>query len=163
MNAERNGNKTWSTIRSSPHHHYLLQTIHGPLYCERICANSLRDLTELDVAGLMSSWAHVCGFLCSVQSAPSISLSHSTHRLGHYWIVRDGFGGHVIHQLHQTFIPASNSTTVRGERPDSKGQWIESRQSVTSNRMNGKQTWSTTLIKPPPLLLPTIPGPLIVN
>ena len=72
---------------------------------------------------------------------------------GHYWIVRDGFGGHVIHGLHQTFIPASNSTMDRGERPDSKGQWIESRQSVTSNRMNGKQTWSTTLIKPPPLLL----------
>ena len=142
---------------------YLLQTIHGPLYCDRICANSLRDLTELDVAGLMSSWAHVRGFLCSVQSAPSISLSHSPHRLGHYWIVRDGFGGLVIHGLHQTFIPASNSTMDRGERPDSKGQWIESRQSVTSNRMNGKQTWSTTLIKPPPLLLPTIPGPLIVN
>ena len=111
----------------------------------------------------MSSWAHVRGFLCSVQSAPPIPLSHSLHRLGHYWIVRDGFGGHVIHGLHQTFIPASNSTTDRGERPDSKGQWIESRQSVTSNPMNGKQTWSTTLIKPPPLLLPTIPGPLTVN
>ena len=27
--------------------------------------------------------------------------------------------------------------------PDSKGQWIESRQSVISNPMNGKQTWST--------------------
>ena len=115
--------------------------------------------------GLMSSWAHVCGFLCSVQSVPSIPLPHSLHRMGqgHYWIVRDGFGGHVIHGLHQTYIPASNSTMDRGERPDSKGQWIKSRQSVTSNRMNGKQTWSTTLIKPPPLLLPTIPGPLIVN
>ena len=102
----------------------------------------------------MSSWAHVCGFLCSVQSAPSISLSHSTHRLGHYWIVRDGFGGHVIHQLHQTFIPASNSTTVRGERPDSKGQWIESRQSVTSNLKERKTDLvNHPLITPPPLLI----------
>ena len=138
-----------------------MQTIHGPLYCERICANSLRDLTELDVAGLMSSWAHVRGFLCSVQSAPPIPLPHSLHRLGHYWIVRDGFGGHVIHGLHQTFIPASNSTTVRGERPDSKGQWIESRQSVTSNLKERKTDLvNYPLITPPPLLLQTVHGPL---
>ena len=147
-----NGKQIWFTIRWSTHHHYCCQPFLVHLLWT-ICANSLRDLTDLNVAGPMSSWAHVRGFLCSVQSAPPIPLSHSLHRLGHYWIVRDGFGGHVIHGLHQTFIPASNSTMDRGERPDSKGQWIESRQSVTSNRMNGKQTWSTTLIKPPPLLV----------
>ena len=49
-----------------------------------------------------SSRAHVHGFLCSVQSAPPIP--HSPHRLEHYWIVLDGFVGHVIHGLHQTFI-----------------------------------------------------------
>ena len=93
---------------------------------------------------------------CGITLDRGLPLFHCPMALtgwGHYWIVRDGFGGHVIHGLHQTFIPASNSTMDRGERPDSKGQWIESRQSVTSNRMNGKQTWSTTLIKPPPLLL----------
>ena len=112
-------------------------------YCELFVQTPWEIWPIWMLRGPWSSWAHVRGFLCSVQSAPSIPLSHSLNRLGHYWIVRDGFGGHVIHGLHQTFIPASNSTTDRGERPDSKGQWIESRQSVTSNPMNGKQTRST--------------------
>ena len=140
----------------------MLQTVPVHYHCVLPCKLSV-SFDQSGTSGAQVFLGPLCGKLSSVQSAPSISLSHSPHRLGHYWIVRDGFGGHVIHRLHQTFIPASNSTTVRGERPDSKGQWIESRQSVTSNPMNGKQTWSTTLIKPPPLLLPTIPGPLIVN
>ena len=72
-----------------------------------------------------------------------------------------GMGLGAMASTDQTFIPASNSTTDRGERPDSKGQWIESRQSVTSNLKERKTDLvNYPLITPPPLLLQTVHGPL---
>ena len=71
---------------------------------------------------------------------------------------RGGFGGHVSFGKHQSFIPACNSTTVRGEM---------ARLGRTADRFPEKlkcQTfeWKTDLCRhhvdqPPPLMLPTIP------
>ena len=71
---------------------------------------------------------------------------------------RGGFGGHVSFGKHQSFIPACNSTTVRGEM---------ARLGRTEVRFPEKlkcQTfeWKTDLCRhhvdqPPPLMLPTIP------
>ena len=58
----------------------------------------------------------------SIPIAPYVRLG--LHH-GHYWIVRDGFGGLVTRGLHQNFIPAFKSTKARGKKPESKGQYSQ--------------------------------------
>ena len=55
------------------------------------------------------------------------------------------FDSHIsgTEAVHQTFIPAFNSTTARVERPDSEGRRIESQRSGNSQPISGNKTGST--------------------
>ena len=75
----------------------------------------------------LSSWAHVSGFLSSVQSAPSIPLLHMSDFvfMGTFGLLGIGLGAMGYTKL-LFLLPIA-------QQPDSKGQWIKYWQSVTSN------------------------------
>ena len=106
----------------------------------------------------MSSWAHSVESFPLSRVLPLYHCSLACKSVGTIVYARGGFGGHILSGRYQSFIPACNSTTVRGEMA-TLGR--------TADRFPEKlkcQTfeWKTDLCRhhvdqPPPLMLPTIP------
>ena len=106
----------------------------------------------------MSSWAHSVESFPLSRVLPLYHCSLACKSVGTIVYARGGFGGHILSGRYQSFIPACNSTTVKGEM---------ARLGRTADRFPEKlkcQTfeWKTDLCRhhvdqPPPLMLSTIP------
>ena len=108
----------WKTdlavIMSTNHHHLCCKPFRSTIIVY-YRANSSWALTNLALQGPMSSWAHSVESFPLSRVLPLYHCSLACKSVGTIVSARGGFGGHVSFGKHQSFIPACNSTTVRGE------------------------------------------------
>ena len=109
-----NGKQTCADIMSTNHHHSCCQPFRSTIIVY-YRANSSWALTNLALQGPMSSWAHSVESFPLSRVLPLYHCSLACKSVSTIVYARGGFGGHVSFRKHQSFIPACNSTTVRGE------------------------------------------------
>ena len=109
-----NGKQNCADIMSTNHHHLCCKPFRSTIIVY-YRANSPWALTNLALQGPKSSWARSVESFPLSRVLPLYHCSLACKSVGTIVSARGGFGGHVSFGKHQSFIPACNSTTVRGE------------------------------------------------
>ena len=123
---------------STNHHHLCCQPFRSTIIVY-YRANSSRALTNLALQGPKSSWARSVESFPLSRVLPLYHCSLACKSVGTIVYDRGGFGGHILSGRYQSFIPACNSTTVRGEMARLGRTEVRFPEKLKCQTMNGKQ------------------------
>ena len=96
-------------------------------------------MTNLALQGPKSSWARSVESFPLSRVLPLYHCSLACKSVGTIVYDRGGFGGHILSGRYQSFIPACNSTTVRGEMARLGRTEVRFPEKLKCQTMNGKQ------------------------
>ena len=106
----------------------------------------------------MSSWAHSVESFPPFRVLPLYHYSLACKSVGTIVYDRGGFGGHILSGRYQSFIPACNSTTVRGEMARLGRTEVRFPEKVeVPNHERKTELCRHHVDQPPPLMLQTVP------